>query len=138
VHEPIVVSVAARTPTGLRGLAVTLVVGVALSLAAAVVFFRVAERPSHRLSAWVGRLVQRRAAGRPMVLPATMGRTPEDLAFERLVNEQLVPARRDPASVNTVQFAAPGPRTEQRAWALTPPPRRELGDPPRVRQTSGV
>lgn len=62
VHEPIVVSVAAMNAPTVRGLAVTVLVAPALSLLAAVVFFRVVERPSQRLAGWVGRLARRRVA----------------------------------------------------------------------------
>jgi peptidoglycan/LPS O-acetylase OafA/YrhL len=68
VHEPIVVSVATMTPQTLRGLAVTLTVGIALSLGAAVLFHRLVEQPSQRLAGRLGRAVRNRVVPAAPVL----------------------------------------------------------------------
>jgi peptidoglycan/LPS O-acetylase OafA/YrhL len=66
VHEPIVVSVSSLVGGSRRGVAITLVVGLLLSLVAAALFHRVVEAPSQRLAATVGRaLGGRRDSGRP-------------------------------------------------------------------------
>jgi peptidoglycan/LPS O-acetylase OafA/YrhL len=110
VHEPIVVSVAALTPPGLRGLAQTLVVGLVLSLLVAVVFFRLVERPSQRLAGRVGRLVQSATAG----VTASATRTSAG-----------------PAAPTSALPGPREPRTEQRPLIPALPP-------PRPRQSAGV
>ena len=75
VHEPIVVSVATMTPHTLRGLAVTLVVGIALSLVTAVLFHRLVEVPSQRLAGWLGRTVRHRVVPAAPVVAPVVGPT---------------------------------------------------------------
>jgi peptidoglycan/LPS O-acetylase OafA/YrhL len=103
VHEPIVVSVATMTPPTLRGLAVTLVVGTVLSLLTAVLFFRLVERPSHRLSAEAGRIARRWSG-------------------ERAPSVDAVRAAAGPGPVDTVQFPS-GPEGAPRRPAPAVPPR---------------
>ena len=55
VHEPIVVTLATLTPSGLGGFAVVAGTGVPLSLAAALAFSHLVERPSRRLATRAGR-----------------------------------------------------------------------------------
>lgn len=55
VHEPVVVTLATLTPGGVRGFAVVAGIGIPLSLAVAVVFWRLVELPSRRMAALAGR-----------------------------------------------------------------------------------
>lgn len=65
VHEPILVSVSSLVGGSMRGVAVTLVVGIALSFLAAAAFHRWVEAPSQRLARTVGRRISGRS--RPAV-----------------------------------------------------------------------
>ena len=76
VHEPIVVSVATLSPPTARGVLVTLGLGLAVSLGAAVLFSAAVERPSIRLSAWVGHTARRLLTRSPAQPPATDGDVP--------------------------------------------------------------
>lgn len=108
VHEPIVVSVATLLPPTAPGVLVVLVVSVPVSLAAAVVFHRLVERPSQRLAGWAGRLAGSRVA--PGKAPAQTVPVP---ATRTGVRQIPVPARGVPSTwaMRTPVAAGRGPVT---------------------------
>ena len=67
VHEPILVSVSSMVGGSKRGVVVTLVVGIGLSLLAAAAFHRLVELPSQRMARAVGDRLQHRSGPRASV-----------------------------------------------------------------------
>jgi peptidoglycan/LPS O-acetylase OafA/YrhL len=125
VHEPVVVSVSSVVGGSLRGVAGTLVVGTAVSLALAAVFHRLVEAPSARLARAVGRRLQ----GRPAVAGARPAGAPRParaaVGHPAVGHPIAVPRPRAVHPVTRPMALPPGPpRTEPRRAAAEASPAR--------------
>lgn len=122
VHEPVLVSVSSLVGGSKRGVAVTLVVGIALSLLLAVVFHRLVEAPSQSLARRCGQLLRGRTGSSADRVPSPRTSRPSRTRLPVGVGHPVAA----PRAGRPVPGAPPTPRLPVRSGGIRSAPTRPV------------